>query len=76
MVKARFDIMCSSRQACPEVMDSLRHMDFENVDEIFDNPTYDITATIEIKNEQHMDHLIKELDKKAHGKIKQVAITT
>lgn len=66
--------MCASRQACPEVKDFLHKLGFTQVDEVFDDPTADLTAEIEVQSNEQMKNLFERISQ-SNEKITQISVT-
>ena len=76
MKKVKFKIVCASRSACPETKEFLYGMGFESVDEVFDDPTADLQATIRVQNTQQMRDIFSKLSIGSEEKISQITVTT
>lgn len=75
-MKAVFDVLCSSGEACPLVMDVLKKMKFHDVKDTPSSSTSDITAIIEINNEKEVETIAKQLFEKTEDNIEQITIRT
>ena len=75
MKKVKFNIICISRSACPEVKNFLYSVGFESVDEVFDDPTADLQAVIQIENTEQMYEVISKLSSGNYEKISEITVT-
>lgn len=75
MKKVKFNIVCASRSACPEVKNFLYSIGFESVDEIFDDPTADLQATVKVQNTEQMRKIVSKLSSGSKEKISQITVT-
>lgn len=71
----KFNILCSTRKACPEIKKALKSLGFDPVEEIFDKPTADIQAIIKINDQKHLNEILTKVSKLDHEKISQVTVS-
>jgi len=74
--KLQFDIICATRQACPEVKDFLYKMGFSSVDEVFDDPSADLRAVIEVKTGEQVQEIINKISNMPEKKIGRITVQT
>lgn len=74
-MEAKFKILCSKHEACPDVMDVLVDLGFYRLRELNNSHSYDISAKIEVENGKEAQEIIQDLFKECE-EIQQIQVTT
>lgn len=76
-MEARFRILCSAHEACPEVKHMLVDLDFHTIRDLNSSrSSYDISAKIEVENDTETREIVQELFEKAGSKVQTIEVTT
>ena len=73
--KLKFNVLCSTRKACPDVKKALESLGFTNVKDVLNQPTADIEAVIEVKDQTHLNEILNKVSKIEQNKISQVTVS-
>lgn len=76
MVEAKFSILCSAHEACPDVKHVLEGLEFHSIKDLNSaRSSYDISAKIEVRNDKETRDIVHELFTKAGQKVQTVEVT-
>lgn len=76
-MEAKFRILCSAHESCPDVKYILIDLEFHTVRDLNSaRSPYDISAKIEVENDTETREIVQELFAKAGQKVQTVEVTT
>ena len=74
-MRAEFEFLCNSHQACPRVKAELKRMGFRYVRDTPRYSPFDIAASMGLRSEEHKQEVIKEIRDKFQERIHTIQIT-
>ena len=74
--EVEFKILCNTHQACPEVKRVLEGLGFTDLKDLANSPSFDISAKLELENEQEKEKVAREIFQKCKEKVQSIQITT
>lgn len=74
-MESKFQILCNTHQACPDVKKVLKDLGFTNLKDMNRSSSFDISAKFNLENDTQIEEIARQVFEKCQEKVQSIQIT-